>query len=354
MPKKKAAQTTKQSNASNKSTKTDKSTKKTVKKQDKATTKSLENSTNKTTEKNNKTTSKEQKKQTRNWATILVLILIFNLGVLFYAIHTNIMLQEQYAQLAKQVVSDKKEEVSNAYENMNKSNPLAKTSWRLIELGDKQLEKNQLVSLNFENNVAFSGFNSCNNYSGTYALNGEKIEFGEVAETMMACIPENMALAQEFNKALENTKSYMIQDGYLTLYDNDGNKTAVFIAFDDKTLSGTSWEVTAINNGNSGVVSTASDTYVSLMFKDDGTVKGSAGCNDYSGSYTYDPENLTIEIGPLASTKKYCATPENMMAQEQNFLMALQKAKTYKIQIGKLELRDENGSLQIAAKLALE
>ena len=50
---------------------------------------------------------------------------------------------------------------------------------------------------------------------------------------------------------------------------------------------------------------------ITLKFNNDGTLSGFGGCNNYNGGYTLTGQTTefgkTISIGPLASTKMYCA-----------------------------------------------
>ena len=60
------------------------------------------------------------------------------------------------------------------------------------------------------------------------------------------------------------------------------------------------------------------------------TVKGSAGCNSYFGSYELKGSQLSIP-GPIAATEMYCMEPEGVMDQEQEYLAVLQLAESYEI-----------------------
>jgi heat shock protein HslJ len=62
----------------------------------------------------------------------------------------------------------------------------------------------------------------------------------------------------------------------------------------------------------------------------EGTVKGSAGCNSYFGSYEIEGSQLLIP-GPIGATEMYCAEPEGVMDQEQEYLAALQLSENYEI-----------------------
>jgi heat shock protein HslJ len=62
-----------------------------------------------------------------------------------------------------------------------------------------------------------------------------------------------------------------------------------------------------------------------IRFNPIGTASGHAGCNRFSGGAALGPG--TIEVGPLATTRRACA--EAVMDQEQRFLAALSKAETW-------------------------
>ena len=59
-------------------------------------------------------------------------------------------------------------------------------------------------------------------------------------------------------------------------------------------------------------------------------MSGTAGCNNYSASYTVDGNAITI--GPAISTMMFCADPEGVMEQEMAYLQALPSAATYVVQ----------------------
>ena len=61
----------------------------------------------------------------------------------------------------------------------------------------------------------------------------------------------------------------------------------------------------------------------------DGEVNGSAGCNNFFGSYEVEGEAITI--GPLASTEKFCEDPGGIMEQEAVYLELLGEAESFSI-----------------------
>lgn len=77
-----------------------------------------------------------------------------------------------------------------------------------------------------------------------------------------------------------------------------------------------------------------------ITFTAEGLVRGSGGCNNFSGDYKVDAEQLSF--GPLATTMMAC--PEAIMDQETRFHRALARARTFRIENGLLFLLDEEGT----------
>jgi len=53
-------------------------------------------------------------------------------------------------------------------------------------------------------------------------------------------------------------------------------------------------------------------------------------CNSYFGGYEVEGNQLLIP-GPIGATEMYCAEPEGVMDQEQEYLATLQLAESYDI-----------------------
>jgi len=93
-------------------------------------------------------------------------------------------------------------------------------------------------------------------------------------------------------------------------------------------LDGTTWHALTITGQPSaeGVTST-------IAFAADGNVSGTAGCNNYFGSFGVDGD--AIVFGHMGATQKMCVKPE-MMEQEARFLDALSQAERYALEDGEL------------------
>jgi heat shock protein HslJ len=204
------------------------------------------------------------------------------------------------------------------------------------------------LTAEFNEDGQMSGSAGCNSYSGSYQIDGNNISIGPLASTMMMCeTPEGvMDQETEYLAALERAATYEIIGNQLEMKDVDGSRIASYIALPPATLAGTSWTVTAYNNGQDAVVSVIIGTEITAEFDQDGSLAGSAGCNNYNTTYEVDGENITI--GPAATTRMMCGKPEGIMDQENQYLAALQSAATFRMQGDKLELRTADGALAVA------
>ena len=93
-------------------------------------------------------------------------------------------------------------------------------------------------------------------------------------------------------------------------------------------------------DGTSGVLmayrktTPISGTTITATFED-GQVRGSAGCNSYSGSYQVSGD--TITVGAVAITEMACLEPEGVMEQELLFVEFLTDARTFRLADGQLQ-----------------
>ena len=78
----------------------------------------------------------------------------------------------------------------------------------------------------------------------------------------------------------------------------------------------------------------------------DGRVSGSAGCNNYFGSYTLAPGSEALEIGELATTRMMCE--DAVMEQETAFLDAMAAVTEYAVEDQSLTLTYPDGELVFA------
>ena len=78
------------------------------------------------------------------------------------------------------------------------------------------------------------------------------------------------------------------------------------------------------------------ETEITAMFDSvEGRVTGSAGCNNYFGSYELDGKKLTLS-GPIGSTRMSCG--EHIDKQEYEYLTKLETAESYQIKNNELQI----------------
>jgi heat shock protein HslJ len=195
------------------------------------------------------------------------------------------------------------------------------------------------------------GSDGCNRFGGTYLVNGDKLKFDKnIVKTLMGCQQDILKQGDDFTTALTQTAAFRNDGQTLTLLDGFGKTLATFTAQSTK-LGGTQWVVTGYNNGKQAVVSVIIGSELTADFSADGTLSGSAGCNNYTA--TYAASGKSIKIGPAASTRKMCADPAGVMEQETQFLKALETAATYHIDGNQLELRTTDGALAVTCTRTL-
>jgi heat shock protein HslJ len=206
---------------------------------------------------------------------------------------------------------------------------LAGSSWTLQSYGPEDDQQSVLpeapITLEFdETGERVGGSSGCNSYGSTLALDGNTIRLTEIISTMKACAEPIMQQEQGFFEALnavtilEQTEEQLILSG--------GGQRLVFVSAQSEfsestTLEGTYWRLQRFTKGSALV----ENAPITLEFLTGGQLGGSAGCNTYRGSVTF--EGNTLNVNPLATTRKSC--PEDVMAQETMYLRSLQNAITF-------------------------
>lgn len=199
------------------------------------------------------------------------------------------------------------------------------------------------LSAVFDEEGQLSGSAGCNNYSAAYEVDGELINIGPAITTRMACSdPEGiMEQEMEYLAALEMASSYQFEDDRLILLDSEGRRVINYQLARTFELSETIWYLQNYFDGSEAILSTLAGTEVAAYFNEDGRLSGSAGCNNYSGTYQVDEEMIEIELGPL--TTMFCEQPEGGMDQEAAYLTALESVTSYRILGDILVMQDDSG-----------
>jgi heat shock protein HslJ len=217
--------------------------------------------------------------------------------------------------------------------------------WVLTELLGNPPVAGTGISALFSTDGKVGGSAGCNRYNGAYTVSGDQITFSSpMATTMMMC--EQAAMDQEsaYLQVMGEAKTFTVKADQLTLSDGEGTKLVVYQA-QSQDLASTGWEATMYNNGNQAVVGVLEGTILTADFMEDGSISGNSGCNNFTGGYKVEGDQITI--GPLASTMMNCSDPEGIMDQEANYLKTLQSAASYQVEGNVLELRTKDGELSV-------
>ena len=240
--------------------------------------------------------------------------------------------------------------------------------WTLIEVVDKQLSlegnlwglksvagsDGQMADVIPDSEVTaefvagqVSGSAGCNRYFGSYELSGNSLTMaGPFGITEMFCASPSGVMEQEsqYITTLQEAASYEIDGDQLQITNADGQTILVYTLVQPTSLEGTLWLMLSYNNGKDALVSALLGTEITAEFMD-GTVSGSAGCNNYSAAYELDGDR--ISVGPAATTRMFCGEPEGIMEQENQYLEALQSTATYEINADVLEMFDGDGTRMV-------
>jgi heat shock protein HslJ len=195
----------------------------------------------------------------------------------------------------------------------------------------------------FDEEGQLSGSAGCNNYSAAYEVEGEMINIGPAITTRMACSDPEAIMEQEMEylAALEMASSYQFEDDRLILLDSEGRRVVNYQLGRTFELSETIWYLQNYFDGSEAILATLDGTEITAYFNEDGSLSGSAGCNNYSGIYQVDGDMIEIELGPL--TMMFCEEPEGAMDQEAAYLKALDSVTSYRILGDVMVMEDDSG-----------
>jgi heat shock protein HslJ len=193
----------------------------------------------------------------------------------------------------------------------------------------------------FEGGV-ISGSGSVNRYTAAYTTKApDGITIEQAAATLMAGPEDAMAQEQAYFTALTRAATFSVDEGSLTLMDDQGATLVRFEVAVPTPLAGTAWQALAYNNGKGALQSLVADSSITAVFDEDGSLSGNASVNQYSTTYSTSGETMSIAAA-TATTKM--AGPPKLMEQEAAYLAALPQTATYTIEGDELWLRDAEGA----------
>lgn len=156
----------------------------------------------------------------------------------------------------------------------------------------------------------------CNRMFGPVELAGGKLVAGQLASTMMACLPPHEGADEWASSFLSGGPEWSLDGDTLTLTSGPAVVTLTDkkVADPDRPVAGTQWVLTTLVTADAASTSAALEAAApTLLIGEDGAVSGSTGCNSFSGAATVGED--TVTFGPLASTLVACADPDLDEAQ---------------------------------------
>jgi heat shock protein HslJ len=157
-------------------------------------------------------------------------------------------------------------------------------------------------------------------------------------------ILDNAQHSSSLQDCLDSAGSYVYR---LQTWNSDGQSTsadqtvAVTAAPTGPTLTNTNWHLFAYWDGTAEVP-VISNTTIWILFNDNGTFSGNAGCNNYNGGYQVNGNSLQL-TGPIVVTGSSCGEPAGVMEQESQYLANLEAVNTFAIGNDQLHLVDGAG-----------
>ena len=223
------------------------------------------------------------------------------------------------------------------------------TTWRLVAYGPVENPTAALpdppVTATFEAGGKLAGSAGCNSYFATYKLDAQSFTTSDVGRTEMACL-DNTRMQQEsaYLTALQAATALERAGDRLTI-DYAGGRLQFTLVEPAAAapLEGTVWQLNTFITGETARSTLAGTTSTAVF--EAGKLSGMAGCNQFSADYTLTGE--TLAVGTIVMTRMACDAA--IMAQEQEFVNALQAASGLAITGDELQLVHPGGTLVLRA-----
>ena len=108
---------------------------------------------------------------------------------------------------------------------------LTETTWHLIEIDGQGATPgaggNPLTLTLSSDETQASGFSGCNQFTGGFTLEDDRLSFGPLASTRKMCAA-GMEQEAEYLAALAKVKRFELKEGALSLFDDEGQQILLF------------------------------------------------------------------------------------------------------------------------------
>jgi heat shock protein HslJ len=193
------------------------------------------------------------------------------------------------------------------------------------------------------------GSSGCNGYSSSYTTKGSRMTISnDGVSTQIACGSPADEVERAYRSALYRVGRWRISGTTLTLSSRAGRRLLIYRASIGETALRGTWNVTSFYTG-SAVSSPVPGSTLTLEFTS-GRASGSSGCNTFDGPAEVSGVDR-IHLGPFRSTLKACADGA-LNTQEQQYLAALELAKTYRVTGNSLTLFRDGQTIAVSGERA--
>jgi heat shock protein HslJ len=106
---------------------------------------------------------------------------------------------------------------------------LAGTTWRAETIMGRPVVESSVATITFEPDGRVHGGSGCNRYFGTSTVDGDRVSFGAMGATKMACPEPLMDQETRFFRALESAERWTIDDqGMLVMHSAGADEPSRF------------------------------------------------------------------------------------------------------------------------------
>ena len=210
---------------------------------------------------------------------------------------------------------------------------LVGTSWVLRSTDGQEPQEGSVPTVRFESEKEISWYDGCQNFEGRYFVTENDLTVPSFGVVDRDCIkpgvygePDERCVIGCFGPEGD----YRLRDGVLEIRSEAGETTSILEPMgEEPSQKGTPWELRAFAEGDE--LTPVRGAGVTLTFdrgtlREEGTVFGSTGCNDYSAAYEYPRPHNTFEritVAAPVTTRRACPGPPYLAEQEQRFLAVL-------------------------------
>lgn len=218
------------------------------------------------------------------------------------------------------------------------------TSWLLD--GPFPVPEGVEVTLAFDDGNA-SGCSGCNRFRTSYRSDGDSLELGQMAGTLVMCADDAMAVEREVLDRFGRVAAFTHSVDTLVLLDDAGEALLEFRSQPSQGVTGT-WNVDAIHYPErEAIISVRGELVLEIA---EGRISGNAGCNMFNGSFDITDDG--VAVGPLMSTRRFCDDPDadggpSLMEQEAALLAALQNVSGLQLEGSHLTLVRPDGGISV-------